>query len=231
MTHIGHGPPALADVVSRLREGDILTHCATAASMSVLDESGGVAPIVREAVERGVVLDIGHGSGGFSFAAAEALLAAGLPPRTISTDAHQHSINGPMFDLPTCMTKLLALGMSLEDVVAAVTSEPAALIGTEAALVEGAVADVTLLAREPGPFRVTDVTGAIREAPFRLRAARTYVAGEELLPAPLPLPPPWIELSPHQQAVRERAARGEPVDLVTALDEVVELPPLADAGD
>jgi dihydroorotase len=104
MTHIGQGPPPLAGVLERLRPGDILTHCATAASMSVLDESGEVIPAVRNAVGRGVVLDVGHGSGGFSFRAAEALLAAGLPPRTISTDAHQHSVNGPMFDLPTCLT-------------------------------------------------------------------------------------------------------------------------------
>jgi dihydroorotase len=231
MTHIGHGPPALGEVLARLRPGDILTHCATAASMSLVDGSGTVVPGVREAVERGVLLDIGHGSGAFSFRVAEALLAAGLAPRTISSDAHQHSVNGPMFDLPTCMTKLLALGMSLEDVVTAATTEPARLIGAEATLTAGALADVTLLAQEPGPFRITDVTGATREAPLRLRAARTFVGGKELAPAPLPLPPPWIELSEQQRAVRERAARGERVDLPLALDEIRELPPLAEADD
>ncbi|MDX6503452.1 MAG: dihydroorotase, partial [Gaiellaceae bacterium] len=141
------------------------------------------------------------------------------------------SVNGPMFDLPTCMTKLLALGMSLEDVVAAVTTGPAQLIGAEATLAEGALADVTLLAQEPGPFRITDVTGATREAPLRLRAARTFVGGKELAPAPLPLPPPWIELSAAQRVLRERAARGEAVDLAAELADVVDLPPLTEADD
>jgi dihydroorotase len=121
--------------------------------------------------------------------------------------------------------------MSLEDVVAAATSEPARIVGSEAALVAGAAADVTLLEREPGPFRVTDVTGATRDAPVRLRATRTFVAGEELAPRAVPLPPPWIALTPHQRAIRERLATGEAVDVVRELDELVELPPLANAGD
>jgi dihydroorotase len=199
--------------------------------MSLVDESGALVPGVRAAVERGVVLDIGHGSGAFSFRVAESLLAAGLPPRTISSDAHQHSVNGPMFDLPTCMTKLLALGMSLEDVVAAATAEPARLIGSEATLREGAVADITLLAQEPGPFRIADVTGETRIAPVRLRAARSFVGGRELVSVPIPLPPPWIELTAQQRRVRERAAAGETVDLAAELLEVAELPPLAGADD
>jgi dihydroorotase len=227
MVHIGQGPPPLGELLTRLRPGDILTHCTTAASMALVVD-GEVVPGVREAVERGIVLDVGHGAGAFSFAAAEALLAAGLPPRTISSDAHQHSINGPMFDLPTCMTKLLALGMPLAEVVAAATTEPALLIGATASLESGAPADVTLLAQEPGPFRIRDVVGEERSAPVRLRAAGAFVDGRALEPRPVPLPPPWIELSPAQRALRERAARGESVDLAAEFQDVVALPELAE---
>jgi dihydroorotase len=225
MVHIGEGPPPLGELLARLRPGDILTHCTTAASMALVRD-GAVVPGVREAVERGVVLDVGHGAGAFSFAAADALLEAGLPPRTISSDAHQHSVNGPMFDLPTCMTKLLALGMELEDVVTAATVAPARIVGADATLAPGAPADVTLLAREPGPFPLRDVLGERRDAPVRLRAAGAFVAGRALEPGPIPLPPPWIELTPAQRALRERAARGERVDAPAELTEVVSLDPL-----
>src|SRR3954447_364803 len=228
MVHIGQGPPELGPLLERLRPGDILTHCTTAATMAPV-VAGKVVPGVREAVERGVVLDVGHGAGAFSFAAAEALLAAGLPPRTISSDAHQHSVNGPMFDLPTCMTKLLALGMPLADVVGAATVEPARAVGLEASLAVGAPADVTLLAQEPGPFPIRDVLGERRDAPVRLRAAGAFVAGRRLEPVPVPLPPPWIELTPAQRSRRERAARGEAVDPAAELHDVLPLAPLEES--
>ena len=113
MVHIAHGPPEVERVLDELRPGDIVTHCATPASMALVRD-GRVLDAALRAVRRGVVLDLGHGSGGFSFAAAEALLEAGAGPAVISSDAHQLSVNGPMFDLPTCLTKLLALGMPLE---------------------------------------------------------------------------------------------------------------------
>jgi hypothetical protein len=74
-----------------------------------------------------------------------------------------------------------------------------------------------------------DVTGEQRDAPERLRTTTAFVAGEELPARPLPLPPPWIALTAQQRAIRARAAAGEHVDLAAELDEVVELPPLAEA--
>jgi dihydroorotase len=148
-----------------------------------------------DAVARGVVLDLGHGSGGFSIAAAEALLAAGAGPAVISSDAHQFSVKGPKFDLPTCLTKLLALGMPLEAAITAATSTPAAIIGAAGelgTLAPGARADIALLALEPGPFAIADVLGTRRDAPLRLRAVRTFAGGTELVRTPVPAPPPWV---------------------------------------
>ena len=110
MVHIAIGPPSVDDVVDLLRPGDICTHSFTGLSMKLVDDRGRLRKAARSALERGVLLDIGHGTGSFSFASAEALLAAGVRPDTISTDMHQQSVYGPMFDLPTTMTKFLALG-------------------------------------------------------------------------------------------------------------------------
>jgi dihydroorotase len=221
MVHIAHGPPEVERVLDELRPGDIVTHCATPASMALVRD-GRVLDAALRAVRRGVVLDLGHGSGGFSFAAAEALLEAGAGPAVISSDAHQLSVNGPMFDLPTCLTKLLALGMPLEATIEAATTTPASLIGEAdelGTLTPGACADIALLALEDGPFPVYDVLEQRRNAAHRLRAVRTFVAGEELAPSALPLPAPWVPLSAPQAELRAASARGETPDLASSLSD------------
>ena len=78
--------------------------------------------------------DLGHGSGGFAFDVLEAQLAAGLAPFTVSTDLHARCLHGPVFDLPTTMTKLLAVGVPLEDVVAMATVHPVQALGLNQSL-------------------------------------------------------------------------------------------------
>lgn len=226
MVHIGHGPPPVDDVLELLRPGDVLTHCTTAASMRLVDDAGRVRPALLRAVERGVTLDIGHGSGAFAFAVAEALLSEGLRP-VLSSDAHQLSVNGPMFDLPTCLTKLLALGLDLEEALGAATVRPARALHREdlGTLRVGAPADLAVLRLDPGPFRVTDVLGETRLAPRRVRVERTFVAGRELRRGPLPEPQPWVPLSEPQAQARRAAARGAPVDLPALLADPADLAP------
>ena len=124
MVHIGTAPPALDEVLDLLRPGDILTHCAS----GLADPTG---PAARAAHDRGVLFDIGHGSGAFAFDTADRQLAAGLRPYSISTDLHARSVYGPVFDLPTTMAKLLAVGLPLADVVAAATVHPARALGLD----------------------------------------------------------------------------------------------------
>jgi dihydroorotase len=215
MAHVGAAPPALADVLDLLRPGDIVTHCASA--IAAVTDAGTVAPAVRAAYERGVVFDLGHGSGGFAFDVLEAQLAAGLTPHTVSTDLHARSVYGPAFDLPTTMAKLLAVGMGLEDVVAAATVRPARVlslpdgIGT---LTPGTVADIAVFRLEDGPFEVVDAHRQSRYAKQRLVNEATYVAGRRLQPRLPALPPAWIPLTDAQRAAlrrRENALR----DLLT----------------
>ncbi|MFC0531900.1 amidohydrolase/deacetylase family metallohydrolase [Phytohabitans kaempferiae] len=201
MVHVAAGPPGPADVLPLLRPGDILTHCASGVAAT------GAGPVVREAYARGVLLDVGHGAGGFAFDVLEEQLAAGLAPHTVSTDLHARCRYGPVFDMPTTMAKLRAVGVPLEEVVAAATARPAAALalrGGVGTLAVGAVADLAVFAVEAGPVPVVDAHGQVREAPERLVNEATYVAGR-LLPPALPEPPPaWIPLTGAQRAALER---------------------------
>src|SRR6202045_325980 len=111
MAHLDHPPPSRLEVVSRLRKGDILTHCFRPFPNAPAAPDGGVREEIAAARERGVVFDIGHGGGSFGFRTAEAMLTAGFLPDVISSDVHALSINGPAFDQITTMSKLLSLGM------------------------------------------------------------------------------------------------------------------------
>ena len=125
MVHIAHPPPGIEEFLPLLRAGDIITHCFTGLPIKLFDDDGRLLEVARRAIDLGVILDIGHGAGSFAFRTAEAALTAGIKPHVISTDIHQMSIAGPMFDLPTCLSKLLALGLDLREVVAMATAAPA----------------------------------------------------------------------------------------------------------
>jgi dihydroorotase len=178
MCHIDHPPPTYEAVVERLRPGDILTHCFRPFPNAPCTAQGRILPAVREARQRGVLFDIGHGAGSFSFRTARAMLAAGFPPDTISSDIHTLCIDGPVFDQVTTLSKLLCLGMDLRDVIAATTSHAAAALrrpelGT---LRPGAVGDATVLTLEAGAFPYVDSTGASMTGDRRI-AARGVVLG------------------------------------------------------
>lgn len=196
MVHIAHGPPAAEEVLPFLRAGDILTHCCTGASMRLIGSDGRPLEAARRAHEAGVTLDIGHGAGSFDFEVAEAMLRHGLPPDVISSDIHQLSIRGPMFDLPTTLSKFLTLGMALPAVIAAATARPAAVMGMTGqvgTLAVGALADIALFRLEQGDFTFDDVYGHRRTGAQRLVCEGTWLGGRRLPVAPYPPPAPWIE--------------------------------------
>jgi dihydroorotase len=118
-----------------------------------------VLPEVEEAQRRGVVFDVGHGVGSFSFDVARRALRAGLAPGTISSDLHFYNVNGPVFDLATTMSKFLLLGLPLSEVLAKTTTTPAALLGLSdrvGSLREGFLADVAVFKLCRGDFEFED---------------------------------------------------------------------------
>src|SRR6266567_2852941 len=131
MAHLDNPPPSRLEVLSRLRRGDILTHCFRPFPNAPVQPDGLVREEVQEARRRGVVFDIGHGSGSFGFRTAERMLEAGFLPDAISSDVHALSINGPAFDQLTTMSKFLCLGMGLVEVIRASTLAPAAALGRQ----------------------------------------------------------------------------------------------------
>jgi dihydroorotase len=196
MVHIADGPPEVDEVLDLMRPGDIVTHCFTGAGMRLMDERGQAKEAALRARDRGVIMDIGHGIGSFSFSSAEALLNAGFTPDAISTDIHQLSIGAPMYDMPTCMTKFLALGLSLEEVVRASTIRPAEAVGLHdraGTLTVGASADVAIFELVEGAFPVHDIEGDIRYARQALRHVMTIVGGRTMERRPSEPRSPWAE--------------------------------------
>lgn len=161
MAHIDHPPPSYEHVVNRLRGGDILTHAFRPFPNAPCTAQGTVKPEVKAARERGVLFDIGHGKGSFSFKTTRAMLANGFMPDTISSDVHTLCINGPAYDQVTTMSKFLCMGVSLYDVVKASTLNAGlALQRTEyGSLKVGSLGDASILSVKPGTFDYEDVTG------------------------------------------------------------------------
>jgi dihydroorotase len=210
-THDFDGDAVVADVTSLLDAGDILAHPFTRHPGGFVDASGKLHPIVRDAISKGVLIDVGHGSH-FSFNMARKVLAAGVVPFTLGADMHGYNTKIPKprgtpdshpddemhlfagdtrFSLTRAMTELLALGLSLEDIVPMVTSHCATMMkmaGEIGTLANGSVADVSVLADERGSWLLADNEGTKVRAErmispvFCLRAGKRVNADAPILP-------------------------------------------------
>jgi dihydroorotase len=128
MVHIGTTPGSIGEVLALLRPGDVVTHSFNGGKNRVVNAEGHMEPAVLEARTRGVRFDVGHGAGSFSYQVAKAAAAQEFWPDTISTDLHSASVNTPVVDLPTTMSKYLNFGLPLEEVVRRSTAVPARFI-------------------------------------------------------------------------------------------------------
>lgn len=159
MFHIGDTHPPLSHLLKASRSGDVITHCFHSRPGGILDGRGQLLPEAADAAARGVVFDIGHGRGSFSYDVARKALDQGLRPDTISTDLHAYNVDGPVYDLLTTMSKFLHLGFPLSEVVYRSSTRPAELMGLSdrlGTLRPGAAADVTLLELREGPVPLSD---------------------------------------------------------------------------
>jgi len=181
MVHIGDCPMSIPELCDVLQPGDCITHCFKGGKTRVTDDQGRVHPAVKEAADRGVVFDVGHGFGSFQWEVVQASLDQGLEPTTISTDLHIKNLHGPVYDMPTTMSKFLHLGVPLARVIEMSTTAPAKVLGRESqlgTLKEGTIADITLLETRQGRFTLTDSYGSHRQAEELLSAAGVIRRGK-----------------------------------------------------
>jgi dihydroorotase len=169
-------------LLDRMRPGDIHTHMYNDRQLEVLNRfSGRVEPYMIEARKRGVLFDLGHGAGSFLWPVASKAMAQNFPPDTISTDLHASSILIPGSDMPNCISKMMALGMTLQDAIARSTAAPARAIrrfpeiGT---LGEGRTADVAAFQLRTGVFSYHDAWHKKRLATKKLEAVLTIRDGK-----------------------------------------------------
>jgi dihydroorotase len=201
----------LQEVVPLLDAGDVLAHPFTRHPGGFVNEDGEVHPIVHEALERGLTIDIGHGSH-FSFDMARRVLDAGILPQTLGADMHgyntavpppagspdehpdeeMHAFGGDQaFSLTWAMSELLALGLELPEIVPMVTTNAAAMIGRKGKLGTlkiGSDADVSVLSQATGQFEFRDNGGGkaigttLLHPEFCLKAGETFKANAPILP-------------------------------------------------
>ena len=165
LVHIGESwgrgaePPQIGEVLTHLRPGDIVTHMFTAHPGGLLDPNGKLLPQVREARDSGILFDVGHGLHNLNFDVARRVLDQGLQPDGVSTDGHRGNRAGPVYDLPTTMAKLMALGFSLSQVVEMATANAARLLRREkelGAIQIGRAADISVLRLEEREWEAVD---------------------------------------------------------------------------
>jgi len=186
MIHIGGSYSPLPKLLALMKKGDVVTHSFNGHPHGIVDSSGKLLPEVIEARRRGVLFDVGHGAGSFSFAVMEECLKQEFPPDTISSDLYSANIHGPVFDLVTTLSKFLLLGLSLRQVVERVTVNSArvfdfgAEIGT---LRPGAEADVSVLDLKEGEFVFTDSGGKTRTGRQKIEPVVTIRGGKIYYPS------------------------------------------------
>jgi dihydroorotase len=191
MCHIGNAPGQLKDLLDLLRPGDILTHAYSGAGNNTVRD-GKLLDAALEAKRRGVLIDVGHGGGSFDFTIAEPAIQQGLTPDTISSDIHAVSGNTPgMPYLPWVMSKFLAMGFTLEEVVRLATNAPARIINRVdqlGTLQVGAPGDVAIVELVEQSTRFVDTRNNTRAGPRFLKPVQTVRAG---VPYGRPYPQPF----------------------------------------
>jgi dihydroorotase len=197
LVHIGESwtkdtaPVHVGDVLKYLHAGDIVTHMFTVHPGGLLDGNGKLWPQVRDAKESGVLMDVGHGLHNLNFDVARKVLDQGLRPDGVSTDGHRGNRAGPVYDLPTTMAKLMALGFSLKQVIEMATVNAARLLRREndlGSIRVGQPAEISVLRLEEREWKAVDSQkGAIQA---RQALVPVYAIRGQSVYEPLPVDRP-----------------------------------------
>jgi dihydroorotase len=185
MIHIGGAANKFETFLEKLRPGDIVTHSFTGGTHGILDNNNKVIDAAWDAMKRGIIFDVGHGAGSFSFPVAEACLEQGLGPGTVSSDVHRYNVRGPVFDLMTTLSKYIHLGYSVEDAIALGSSKPAAAVNLPdniGTLKVGADADIAVIQHREGPVVFHDAKRNERHGKQLLVPVETLRKGRRFNP-------------------------------------------------
>mgnify|MGYP001372343179 FL=1 len=185
MIHVGGSVNQFEQFMEKLRPGDIVTHSFTGRPHGILDNNNKVVDAAWDALKHGVIFDVGHGAGSFSFPVAEACLEQGLGPGTVSSDVHRYNIRGPVFDLLTTLSKYIHLGYSIDNALALGTMKPAAAVGLPdhiGTLKIGADADIAVIQHREGPVTFTDADGNERAGKQVMLPVETLRKGRRFNP-------------------------------------------------
>jgi dihydroorotase len=193
-------------LTEKLRPGDIYTHSYSGVRHELTD-AGKVNPGMMEGRRRGVIFDVGHGGGSFAWRVAVPAIRQGFLPDSISTDIHIDSMNSGMKDMLNVMSKFLALGLSLEDVIARSTWNPAREIHHEELgnLSVGSPADLAVLSVQTGHFGFTDMYGARLDGSRKFVCELTVRNGKVVYDLNGISRPDWTTLPPDYTAVGDPA--------------------------
>lgn len=180
MAHVSGTPIPLPEVLEQMRRGDVVTHIYNGYEYGILDANGKVIPEVRRAAERGVVLDVGHAGVHLNIPVAQKAIQQGLTPTTISTDLW---INPQLriYTMPELIAKFVALGLSLEEAVAASTVRPAATMGMQqeiGGLSPGMAGDAAVFELVEGPVTFVDSAGNSVPGKLQLKPVLTVKDGQ-----------------------------------------------------
>ena len=180
MTHLDLPPPTHADVVPTMKKGDILTHCFRPFPNAPIISERQIKAEVLAARERGVIFDIGHGMGSFSFETARAMMREGFMPDVISSDVHSLCVHGPAYDLLVTLSKFVCLDMPLPDIIRAATVAPAAAINRPelGTLTPGTPGDASVLELREGGYDYIDSTGQPMPGSHRLFCDGVVIEGQ-----------------------------------------------------
>jgi dihydroorotase len=193
LIHIGESwtkgaePVAIGDVLKYLVPGDIITHMFTVHPGGLLDANGKLWPQVRDAKATGVLMDVGHGLHNLNFDVARKVLDQGLHPDGVSTDGHRGNRAGPVYDLPTTMAKLMALGFPLNQVVEMATVNAAKLLGRAGQLGTlrvGDPAEISVLRIEDREWQALDSQKGM--IPAKQTITPVYAIRGDMIYEPLP---------------------------------------------
>lgn len=209
MVHVGNYPPALGEVIDLLDRGDMITHAFHGKPGGILTEDGLVIDEALHGRTRGVRFDVGHGVESFAFSTFKRALAAGFDCDSISTDLHVENYEGPVFDLATTMSKLIACGEPFESAISKVTSVPALTFGLDGLgqLAPSMTADINIVSFDCTDEQAQDARGDVISLGRRLVVRTTLCSnGDETTVVTHPETPWKLEVLSEEELREKREA-------------------------